>query len=232
MEPDADLLATLDAAQRVKQALSPIAFNCGKPLGAIALQRNAYGMVKGVLNSQMTISAMRQVSAAYTSARRNGHKISKPFAFRRKNLLFLVGKRGRDADFRADGTLSIWTVNGRKRLRYTVPEAFRGLFERAKLINSINVIERGGRLVGRVAVTIDAPDPQGILPVGVDLNETNALVAVDPDDRVLFISGKGVKIGNERTRKTRSRLQRKLASRKAAEAGHAKRSQASQTAWT
>ncbi|MER3402867.1 MAG: hypothetical protein C4337_06100, partial [Armatimonadota bacterium] len=33
IETDADLLATLDAAQRVKQALSPIAFNGGKPLG-------------------------------------------------------------------------------------------------------------------------------------------------------------------------------------------------------
>ncbi|HEX9133053.1 MAG TPA: transposase, partial [Ktedonobacteraceae bacterium] len=50
---------------------------------------------------------------------------------------------------------------------------------------------------------------------GIDLNETNALVAVDPDGRTLFVSGKVVKIKNRRTAKTRSRLQSKLATRKA-----------------
>ncbi|MER3427602.1 MAG: hypothetical protein C4334_05800 [Pyrinomonas sp.] len=215
IEPDSDLLATLDTSQHVKQVLSPIAFNDGKPLGAIALQRKAYTIVKGTLNSQMTISAIRQVSAAYASAKRNKHKVTKPFAFKRKSALFLVGKRGRDADFRSDGTLSIWTVGGRKKLRYTVPEVFQELFRRAKTIDSLNVIERGGKLIGRVAMTIDVPDPQGILPVGVDLNETNALVAITTDDQVLFVSGRAVKIRNQRTRKTRGRVQRKLATRKA-----------------
>jgi hypothetical protein len=36
--------------------------------------------------------------------------------FKRPKALFLVGERGRDADFRADGTLSIWTIAGRKRI--------------------------------------------------------------------------------------------------------------------
>ena len=49
--------------------------------------------------------------------------------FNRPAALFLVGERGRDADFRADGTLSIWTVAGRKRIAYTVPAALRPLFE-------------------------------------------------------------------------------------------------------
>jgi IS605 OrfB family transposase len=51
--------------------------------------------------------------------------------------------------------------------------------------------------------------------VGIDLNETNALVAVDPDGNTLFVSGKSVKVKNRRTAKTRARLQSKLASRKA-----------------
>lgn len=215
IESDPDLGATLTACRDLKQALSPLCFNGGKPLGPIALQRAAYHAVKGRLNSQMTIGAIRDVAAAYASAKRNRHPITQPFAFRKASARFLVGQRGRDADFRADGTLSIWTVAGRKRLSYTVPEHFQPVLAAAKEIDSLTVIECDGRLVGRVAVTLAVPDPAGILPVGIDLNETNALVAVDADDRTLFVSGKEVKIKNVRTRKTRSRLQRKLAARKA-----------------
>jgi putative transposase len=52
-------------------------------------------------------------------------------------------------------------------------------------------------------------------PVGIDLTETNAPVAVDPDGDTLFVSGKDVKVANKRNYKTRKRVQRKLAARKA-----------------
>jgi putative transposase len=163
----------------------------------------------------MTISAIRRVSGAYASAARNGRPAARPFAFRRQAALCLIGKRGRDADFRADGTISIWTIAGRKRLSYTLPEPFRATFERAREIDSLTVIERDGRLLGRVTLTVGAPDPAGTHSVGVDLNETNTVVAVAGDDRGLFISGKETKVRNLRTSKTRSRLQRRLATRKA-----------------
>jgi putative transposase len=111
--------------------------------------------------------------------------------------------------------LSIWTIAGRKRLTYCIPDDFKATFERATEIDSLTVIKRDGQLIGRVTVTLDVPEPQGILPVGIDLNETNALVAVDPDGRELFISGKAVKVKNRRTAKTRARLQRKHVVRKA-----------------
>src|SRR5260370_37960126 len=119
--------------------------------------------------------------------------------------MFLVGVRGRDADIRADGTLSIWTVAGRKRLPYNVPTALRLLFDAAKEIDSVTVIERKGRLYGRVALTLEVPAPKGIMPVGVDLNETNALVAVDADGRELFLSGKATKVRNCRTMQAQKR---------------------------
>jgi len=212
---DEALRETLAAFRRVQQTLSPLCFNAGKPLGAFALQREHYHTVKGVLNAQMTISAIRRVSGAYTSAARNKRPASRPFAFTRQAATFLVGKRGRDADFRADGTLSIWTIAGRKRLSYTLPAAFRATFDGAREIDSLTVIERDGRLLGRVVLTLGAPDPVGIHPVGIDLNETNAVVAVDADRRELFITGKEVKVRNLRTSKTRKRLQRKLATWKA-----------------
>jgi hypothetical protein len=105
-----ELRATLEAFREVQQRLSPICFNDGKPLGAFALQRAAYHAVKGALSAQMTISAMRHVSGAYASAVRQRREITAPFDFKRRAATFLVGKRGRDADFRMDGTLSIWTA--------------------------------------------------------------------------------------------------------------------------
>ncbi len=212
---DPDLLATVKAFQQVQQELSQPCYNQGKPLGAIALQRECYHSLKGKLSAQMTISAIRMVAGAYKSAKSNNKPITKPFGFQRAKALFLVGQRGRDADFRADGTLSIWTVGGRKRLNYRVPKAFQPTLFLALEIDSLTVIERDGKLVGRVRVTLAAPEPKGIHPVGIDLNETNTLVAVDADNRELFISGQATTIKNRRTHKIQSRLRKKLANRKA-----------------
>lgn len=214
IEHDDNLVQTLEAFQEVKQALSESCFNQGNPLGQIGLHKAMYKSVVGKLNAQMTCSAIRLVSAAYISAKKNKRPAQKPFGFYKKHALFLVGKRGRDASFKA-GKLSVWTVAGRKKLSFTVPEYFDQTLQQAQEIDSINVVEKNGRLIGFVCVTLEVPDPAGVLPVGVDLNETNILVAVDPDNRELFISGKQMKIANTKTRKTRKRLQKKLASRKA-----------------
>ncbi|MDP9310784.1 MAG: transposase [Chloroflexota bacterium] len=212
---DADLRATLTVFQQVQQQLSPICYNAGNPLSALDLQRRAYHDLKGTLNSQMTITAIRLVAGAYASAKRNRRPAQRPFRFGRKAALFLIGSRGRDADFRADGTLSIWTVAGRKRIGYTVPTHFQSVMQQAKELDSMTVIERNGRLIGRVAVTLEVPDPAAIHPVGVDRGETNVLVAVCADDDQQFVSGLAYKVKNRKTYKTRKRLQQKLASHKA-----------------
>jgi len=215
MPDDDDLRRTLGMFRAVQQDVSAACYNDGKPLNAVQLQRAVYHEMKGTLNSQMTISALRLVAGAYLSAKRNKRPATKPFAFMRKAAMFLVGVRGRDADFRSDGTLSISTVTGRKRITYTVPDYARPVLEAAKEIDSLTVIERNGRMIGRVCVTLDAPEAVGALPVGIDRGETNALVAVDADGRELFITGVRQKTANTKTRKTRSRLQAKLAGRKA-----------------
>src|ERR671937_3115701 len=68
---DADLRATLDAFRDVQNTVSTAAFNDGKPLRAVELQRAVYQDVKGTLSSQMTITALRLVAGAYAAARRN-----------------------------------------------------------------------------------------------------------------------------------------------------------------
>ena len=81
--------------------------------------------------------------------------------------------------------------------------------------DSLTVIERAGKLLGRLVITLEFPDAVPVPPVGVDLNETNALVASDPDGSTLFVSGRDVKVRNKKSFKTRKRLQKKLATRKA-----------------
>lgn len=135
------------------------------------------------------------------------------------------------------GTLSLWTPAGRKRLRFRVPPPFRRQLARAVRINSVTVLADssllgdtadgggvhlptgtgGGERVARPAgslrawltVTVHAPDPAGHSPVGVDRGAVNALVAVDADDRVLFLSGREHQAWNERTRQVRQRVRRK-----------------------
>lgn len=215
LDDDADLRATIESSRCVRQALSPFCFNGGDNLSAIELHRAAYHGVKGILSAQMTCSAIRSVAAAYQSARKNGRPAIQPFQFKRPLALFLIGKRGRDADIKSDGTISIWTVAGRKRIAFALPEAFKERFNEAVSFDSLTVIERGGRLIGRLAVTLPVPQAAGSEPVGIDLGETNALTAVDGEDRVFFASGRDNKTRNRRTRKTRKRLQKKLAARKA-----------------
>src|SRR5690242_2615981 len=156
---DSDLRATVAAFQRVQQELAEPCYNNGQSLSAIALHHAMYARVVGTLNSQMTCSAIRLTAGAYTSARSNGRPAQYPFRFRNARALFLVGARGRDADFRSDGTLSIWTVAGRKHISYIVPKAFQAILAAAKAIDSLTVIERNGRLLGRVTLTVEAPEP-------------------------------------------------------------------------
>ena len=66
-----------------------------------------------------------------------------------------------------------------------------------------------------MTLTLDVPAPMGIVPVGIDLNETNAVVAVDADGREFFQSGKAAKVRNSRTMQATKRVQRKLAAKKA-----------------
>src|SRR5262249_38926989 len=116
---DPDLRATLAGFQGIQQRISQACYNDGKPLPALSLHRAVYEDVKGTLSSQLTCTAIRLVAGAYASAKANKKPAQHPFDFRRPTALFLVGERGRDARFLTDGTLSIWTVAGRKRIPYT-----------------------------------------------------------------------------------------------------------------
>jgi putative transposase len=128
---DPDLRATLAGFQGIQQRISAACFGGGKPLSALALHRAVYEDVKGLISSQMTCTAIRLVAGAYASAKANKKPAQRPFPFKRPTALFLIGEHGRDARFCDDGTLSIWTVAGRKRIAYSVPDAFKATLAEA-----------------------------------------------------------------------------------------------------
>ncbi len=214
---DADLRATVYAFRDACASVSEVAFNKGKPLSKIKLHNKTYALLKQRLQSaQIACSIARRVASAYAAAKKNKRPAKKPFLFVRLYALWLIdGNKGRDARFCKDGTISIWTIAGRKRFRFTIPKAMQADFDAAIHYNSLSITEQDGKLVARLAITLPDPPATGTSPVGVDLNETNAFVAVDANNRELFISGKKHKVRNKRTYKTRNRLQKLLATRKA-----------------
>ena len=222
LENHESVQATVRLFRDACASISTAAFNAGSPLTALELHRAVYVSLKTMgLSAQMTCTVIRHVASAYSAAKGNKHPTTKPFAFRHTSALWLIGKRGRDAGLRS-GVLSIWTVAGRLKLAARVPDALRADFDAACAdgeLDALQVTERHGRLYATLVVTLPDVPVRGTVPVGVDLNETNALVAVDADDRDLFISGKETKVRNTRTRKTRRRLQKKLATLKAQKRG-------------
>ncbi len=125
-------------------AVSEIAFNNGKPLTNIELHRAAYEKIKTFVPSgQIACSVSRRVAASYKSAKSNKRPATKPFAFVRLWALWLIGVRGRDARICDDGTLSIWTVNGRKRIAFTIPDRLRADFDAG-----LETVETAGSAMG------------------------------------------------------------------------------------
>ncbi len=212
-----DIRATVYAFRDACAIMSPIAFNEGKPLSENKLRSKCYYSVKRDLPSaQMVCSVARRVAAAYAAAKKKKRPATRSFSFVRPCGTWLIdGDHGRDARICKDGTISIWTLAGRKRVMFTIPKAMQADFDAAIHYNSLEIYERKGKLIARLAITLPDPPATGTNPVGVDLNETNAFVAVDAADRELFISGRKQKVRSKRTYKTRKRLQRLLATRKA-----------------
>jgi putative transposase len=206
------LLDTVIEFNRFQKAISPIAFNGGKPLSAIELQKQTYHIVPTTLRSQMKCSAIRLTSSSYSSAKSNHHQITKAFEFRNARALFLVGKGGKDASFHKDGIVSINSIHGRLKLPYKIPKPFVDDFKNAVEIDSV-MIDKHGKAT--LCVTLNTPDPKGIVPVGVDLGINNAIVASTKNGKHLFIKGDKLQIANKKTRKVRQRLQQKLTGRKA-----------------
>lgn len=210
LEKSADLIETIVEFNRFQKDISTDCFNEGTPKNALNLHKSVYHTVDSKLTAQLKCSAIRLVAGAYQSAKSNKNPAKRPFIFRRKKSLFLVGKRGRDASFSKCGKLSISTINGRKRIGFKIPKAFQNDFSNADSIDSLNIGLDGK---GSLCVTLKVKEPKAIIPIGIDLGIQNALVASTKKD-TLVISGRELSEKRKRIRKTRTRIQSKKSSKK------------------
>ena len=210
LEKSDSLLETIEEFNRYQKSISVECFNEGKPKSALALHKHVYHSKESILCSQMKCTAIRLVAGSYVSAKSNNRPAIRPFVFRRKRAVFLIGNRGRDASFSKDGKLSIWTVTGRNKLGFRIPDRFTNDFKCAKTIDSLSVGADGKAIL---CITLEVQDPQSAIPVGIDIGVKNALVA-STKKKSLYISGKELSEKRKRIRKTKSRIQSKKASKK------------------
>ena len=195
---------------RYQHVISSVGFNHGNPLRALELHHAVYYQTPTALTSQMRCSAIRATASAYASAKSNKKPAKRPFVFHNPTALFLYSK---DFSFRRDGSLSISTLKGRQKIGWKIPEPFRKDFDIARDTKNINSL-RIAHGKAFLCITLEVPEPKGVVPVGIDLGVNNALVA-SVKEKTLFVSGKSLAIRNTKTRKLRSRLQSKLAGKKA-----------------
>jgi putative transposase len=210
LEKSEDLLKTVEEFNRYQKSISEICFNSGEARSALALHKEVYKSQPSSLCAQMKCSAIRLVASSYVSAKSNKKPAERPFVFRKKKALFLIGKRGRDASFSKNGKVSIWTVGGRKKLGFRIPAAFQKDFSAAKIMDSLNV---GADGKGSLCITLEVPKPKSVIPVGIDIGIRNILVA-STKEKTLRISGKPLIEKRKRTRKTKARIQSKKSSKK------------------
>ena len=215
LNDDADLRATIESFRLIQQQVSEIAFAADRSLSAIELHRIAYSQVKGVIKSQLTCTAIRTVASEYARLRKRRRRAYGPIHFSKPRALFLIGKAKRDARPPRRDTIQVWTLAGRKDINYTIPERFAETTSRVKSYDALSVSVKHGRLVATLSVTLKSTDRKGTLPAGISVSNKNEVAIVDAAGKSLRIVTVAQNVMEETTRKTRKRLERRLASRKA-----------------
>lgn len=212
---DADLRATIESFRLTQQRVSEIAFEHGCPRSAVELHQLSYATVKGTLRSQLTCTAIRSVSSEYSRVRRRNRRIYGPIHFSKPRALFLIGKSKRDACPPRRDTIRVWTVAGRKDIPCSIPARFKAALKDVKSYDTLAVSIKKGRLVATLSVTLNDPKREGTLPAGVAVGSKNEVAVVNSEGKSLRVITVAQNVMEETSRKTKKRLERRLAARKA-----------------
>ena len=215
LNDDADLRATIESFRLIQQRVSEIAFSSNSITSAIDLHHVAYPLVKGALKSQLTCTAIRTVASDYSQLRRRRRRIYGPIHYSKPRALFLIGKAKRDACPPRRETIRVWTVAGRKNIGYSIPGRFSALVKHIASYDALAVSIKKGRLVATLSVTVRTRARQGTLPAGVAIGNKNEVAVVDAEGRSMRIITVAQNVMEETSRKTKKRLERRLAARKA-----------------
>lgn len=215
LDEDVDLRATIESYRIIQQHVSEIAYNSKKNWSALELHRVAYPKVKGKLKSQLICTAIRSVASEYAKLRKRRKRVCGPIHFNKARALFLIGKGKRDACPPRSETIRIWTSAGRKGIRYSIPKRFAPLLKRVKSYDAIAVRIKNDRLVATLSITLVPLENHGSLPAGVSINNKSEIGVVDSSGRSMRIITIAQNVMEETSQKTKRRLNKRLAARKA-----------------
>jgi putative transposase len=144
------------------------------------------------IKSQMAVNVFRQVSASYRTAKKNGYKWEEPINFTKNTVTF---NYPRDFTFRPDNVLSINTLKGRKKVKWTCGKHQLSYLENGWTKRSGKLIKRGKDYYLYVTVIKDFKVNEvdyGVTVVGADLGINNILVATN-NHKTYFAKGGEVK---------------------------------------
>lgn len=182
----------------------------------IKVQELVYGDVRALfsLSAQVTVSAIRQVTAKYQSAKTSKTKLKRPIYFKPHNAVALQGgERGRDFGFRTDG-LSIWTLDGRiKGVTFHGSPMLPSYLQDWRLGDGRMFIRKGEVFLS-VSFTsaVEPVSKPNNAVIGVDRGINYLAVATD-GQRSQFFGGKRVSHIRNRYLNTRASLQQKKATK-------------------
>ena len=210
-EEQADLLqGTMEAFCNALNYISQVAHEMGNCPNYLSLHRVVYYAVRTRfgLKSQQTISAERQVAAAYRAMRGKGQGSGRA-VFNFRGGLLLQGGR----DFRLSpekGEVGITTLAGRKRVRFSCGEFQRQYFGWESA--SATLVKSKGLFWLHVVFCQEVAEPcveEARSSIGVDRGMNYLAVAHAPDGRTVFHGGGRVKQRKRQYKRVRSSLQAK-----------------------
>jgi len=190
------LLETIERVNLACNYISEAAWQHQR-FGKWALHKLCYYDVKERfgLSAQVVVRAIAKVADAYKLDRKTKR------VFRRRGA---IAYDDRILRYKADSTVSIWTVRGRQRIPYTCGEHQRELLKTRQ--GESDLIYYKGQFFLNATCNVEEPppyNPQGFL--GVDLGIINTAASSDGE---VFVGGK-VNGLRKRYRKLRARLQSK-----------------------
>jgi putative transposase len=210
-------LRTLQEWNAVCNHMSVVCFaNPRVAYNKVAIQKLVYEDVRHRFNlsSQVAISAIRQVTAKYQSAKTAKRTLKRPIYFKPHNAVALQGgERGRDFGFRTGG-LSIWTIDGRiKNVAVHGPPKLDEYLQHWKLGDARMFIRKGEVFLSvSFSHEVEPVTKPNNAVIGVDRG-VNYLAVTTDGQRSRFFGGGRVKHIRRRYLDTRASLQRKKATK-------------------
>jgi len=210
-EEQAELLQrTMETFCNALNYISRVAHELGNCRNYLTLHRLVYYEVRERfgLKSQQTISAERQVAAAYKTMKANGNEQGMAsFNFRGGLLL----QQGRDYGLKAEqGVVGITTLAGRQPMAFNCGDFQRQYFDWS--VGSATLVKRQGIFWLHVVFSreVEEPAEEGAqTAIGVDRGMNYLAVAQAPDGGTVFHGGGRVKQHKHHYRRVRASLQAK-----------------------